>query len=343
LGNYIPYLVLTVAGSFSIAVILTWVAKNYALRTGILDSPNERSSHSIDTPRGGGVGVVVPMLIALSIMMMNGSYDRRTLIVFLFVVILLAIVGWLDDRYGLHFFVRIIAQILGGVVVLGVIGSFEYLEIAANAIPLNFLAPVITLLWFLWMTNLYNFMDGIDGIAAGQGAIAGCFLGIWFTIHDDHVMALFSYVIMAASLGFLVWNWAPARVFMGDVGSSTLGGVFAVIALVAYKTHQIPFGAFVLLFGVFLADATVTLIKRILQGKVFWKAHREHLYQRAVIAGWSHAQVTTTVIITSIFMAILGTLEMLHVSPVYLWVPLGMFVLGVLALIVRKKCLAIDK
>ncbi len=326
-----------------LAVILTWAAKNYAIRTGIVDSPNQRSSHSMDTPRGGGMGIVVPMLIALSIMMMSGSYERRTLIVFLFVVTLLAIVGWLDDRYELHFLVRIIAQIFGGVVVLSAIGSFEYLEIAGYAVQLDFLAPVMTLLWFLWMTNLYNFMDGIDGIAAGQGAVAGCFLGIWFSIHDDHVMALFSYVIMAASLGFLVWNWAPARIFMGDVGSSTLGGVFAVIALVAYKTHQIPFGAFVLLFGVFLTDATITLIKRVFQGKVFWHAHREHLYQRAVIAGWSHAQVTTTVIITSVFMAILGTLEMLHVSPVYLWVPLGILVLGLLTLIVLKKCLVTDK
>ncbi len=336
-------MVLTVAGSFLLAVILTWVAKNYAIRTGIFDSPNERSSHSMDTPRGGGVGIVVPMLIALSIMMVSSSYERRTLIVVLFVVMLLGIVGWLDDRYELHFLVRIIAQIFGGVVVLSGIGSFEYLEIAGNSISLYFLAPVITLLWFLWMTNLYNFMDGIDGIAAGQAAIAGCFLGIWFTIHADHVMALLSYVIMAASLGFLVWNWAPARIFMGDVGSSTLGGVFAVIALIAYKRHQIPFGAFVLLFGVFLADATVTLIKRVFQGKIFWQAHREHLYQRAVIAGWSHAQVSTTAIIISVIMAILGTLEMLHVSPAFLWLPLGAFVLGMLAIIVRKKCLAMGK
>lgn len=322
---------------------MTWIAKDYALRSGIMDSPNERSSHSRATPRGGGVGIVLPMLLALTAMLLSSSYDRRTVTVFMFVVILLAIVGWLDDRYELHFLVRIVAQIVAGIVVLSVIGSFEYLKIAGNTISLDFLAPVLTLLWFLWMTNLYNFMDGIDGIAAGQGAIAGCALGIWFTIHDDYVMALFSYVIMAASLGFLVWNWSPARIFMGDVGSSTLGGVFAVMALVAYKTHQIPFGAFLLLFGVFLADATVTLIKRILQGKAFWQAHREHLYQRAVIAGWSHAQVTTIAIITSVVMAILGTLEMLHVSPVYLWLPLGIFGLGLLALIVLKNCPAIDK
>jgi Fuc2NAc and GlcNAc transferase len=343
LGNFIVYLVLAIAGSFLLAVVVTWAVKNYAQRAGIVDSPNERSSHSMDTPRGGGVGIVLPMLIALIIMLLSGSHERHMLMVLLFAVILLAIVGWLDDRYELHFGLRIMAQILIGVVVLSVIGSFDYLEIAGYTIPLAFVAPVITLLWFLWMTNLYNFMDGIDGIAAGQGAVAGCFLGIWFTIHDDHVMALFSYVIMAASSGFLVWNWAPARVFMGDVGSLTLGGVFALMALVANKLHQIPFGAFVLLFGVFLADATVTLITRILQGKIFWQAHREHLYQRAVIAGWSHAQVTTTIIIISVFMAILATLEMLHISPIHLWTPLGIVVLGMLVLIVHKKCLAGDR
>lgn len=289
------------------------------------------------------MGIVLPMFIALAAMLISGSYDRRTIIVFLIVVSLLAFVGWIDDKYELHFLIRITAQILGGVVVLGALGSFEYLEIAGTSIPLAFLAPAITLLWFLWMTNLYNFMDGIDGIAAGQGAVAGCALGIWFTIHNDHVMALFSYVIMSASLGFLVWNWAPARIFMGDVGSSTLGGVFAVIALVGHNSHQMPFGAFVLLFGVFLADATVTLIRRIFEGKAFWQAHREHLYQRAVIAGWNHAQVTTTVIITSALLAVLGTLEMLHVSPVFLWLPLGVLMLGMLATIVIKRCLAIDK
>ncbi len=343
MGNIIPYMVLAILGSFLLAVIVTWSAKQYALRTGILDRPNDRSSHTADIPRGGGVGIVFPILIALIIILLSGSYDRHTLLVFLFVVGLLAVVGWLDDKYEVHFLLRIIAQLIGGVVVLSVIGAIDFLGIFGKNIPLLFLAPITTLLWFVWMTNLYNFMDGIDGIAAGQGAVAGCFLGIWFTIHNDYVMALFSYVIMAASLGFLVWNWAPARIFMGDVGSLTLGGVFALMAVVAYKNHQIPFGAFLLLFGVFLADATVTLIKRVIQGKIFWRAHREHFYQRAVIAGWSHAQVTTTVVVTSVIMAILGTLEMLHIGPLYLWLPLGMLVLGTLAFLVRKKSLAIGR
>ncbi len=334
-------MIVAILGGFLLAVIVTWAAKNYAMRSGIMDSPNERSSHTVDTPRGGGLGIILPVLIALVAIWLTNSYDRGVSTGLLLVVVLLGAVGWLDDRYGLHVLLRIAAQTIGGLAVLGTIGTFTHLEIAGNTISLLSLAAPMTLFWFLWMTNLYNFMDGIDGIAAAQAAIAGCVLGIWFTIHEDHVMALCSYVIMAASLGFLVWNWAPARIFMGDVGSSTLGGVFAAMALVAYQTHRIPFGAFLLLFGVFLADATATLVKRILQRKKFWRAHREHFYQRAVIAGWSHAQVTLVVIAASVIMAILGTLEMLHVRPVYLWLPLGLLVLAILAVIVLKKDLAV--
>ncbi len=283
------------------------------------------------------MGIVIPMAVALVLMAVFDVYDKSVIGAMMLVIVLLATLGWFEDRYRLHIFVRLGIQVAAGVIAIVLLGPFEYVDFSGYSIPLGVAAPLVSILWFLWMTNLYNFMDGIDGIAASQAAVAGCTLGIWFTLHDDHVMAMFSYAIMAASLGFLIWNWSPARIFMGDVGSLSLGGVFAVIALIANNVHQIPLGAFVLLFGVFLVDATVTLGRRMIQRKVFWQAHREHYYQRAVLAGWSHAQVTTAATVTSVVLAILGTLEAQSLGPTHLWLPLGLLLMCALAVVVIRK------
>ena len=334
-------LVFAILGSFLLAVFVSWVIKKYAFSLGMVDVPNERSLHVIETPRGGGLGIIAPMVIALIIMMLGRFYDNRSLAALMCSTLILALTGWFDDRFGLHVLSRIVIQVFAGIIVLSMLGAYEQLELAGKIIFLGSLAPLVTLFWFLWMTNLYNFMDGIDGVAASQAAIAGFFLGLWFAIHNDYVMALFSYVIMSASLGFLVWNWAPARLFMGDVGSLALGGVFSVIALIAYKKHGIPFGAIVLLFGVFIADTTFTLIKRVLQRKAFWRAHREHVYQKAVAAGWSHLRVTTSVIVISVIMATLGTFEMLRVYPQQLWQPLGILLLATIAVVMVRRTVSI--
>ncbi len=333
----IPILVVTILGSFLSALVLTWATKNYAVRVGMLDSPNERSSHSVATPRGGGLAIVIPMAVVLTIIAAFGLHQDRSTAALLLVTVALAALGWFEDRHRLHIVLRLGIQGAAGVTAIVLLGPFEHLDVAGYSISLGITASLVTILWFLWMTNLYNFMDGIDGIAASQAAVAGCAMGIWFTLYDDHVMAMFSYAIMAASLGFLIWNWSPARIFMGDVGSLSLGGVFAVLALIANKVHQIPLGAFVLLFGVFLVDATLTLVKRTVQRKVVWRAHREHFYQRAVIAGWSHAQVTAAVTVTSVLLAVLGTFEARHYGPGHLWMPLGLLLISLLAYMVIKK------
>ena len=314
--------------AFGAGVLLTWWLRRFTLAAGMLDHPNPRSLHTEAVPRGGGLAIV--LVVAVALLTAWGTTDRSgistTLPVMLAMLVLLAASGWLDDRRGLSPLLRLAVHTLAaGLLVYGV-GAFGELALAGLHIPLGPIAGIFSVLWIVWLANGFNFMDGIDGIAASQAAVAACTMGLWFALRGDTVMALVCYVIMAASLGFLVWNWAPARIFMGDVGSVSLGGTFAALALVGNQLYEMPLGAFVLLLGVFIADTTVTLIRRLGRSEAVWRAHREHYYQRAVAAGWGHARVTLLVILLAVVMALLATLE-LH-SPNPWWWLVALAVLG---------------
>jgi len=144
------------------------------------------------------------------------------------------------------------------------------------------------LVFIVWMINLYNFMDGMDGFAAGMAVSGFGFIALLGWLSGDAWFAQVNLIIATASLGFLIFNFPPARIFMGDVGSSTLGFMAAAFSLWGVRTGLYPFWAAVLIFSPFIADATVTLIRRILKGEKFWKAHKTHYYQRLVQAGWGH-------------------------------------------------------
>lgn len=295
---------------------LTWAVRRYALRSNLLDHPNERSLHEAATPRGGGLAIVIVMAVTLIILLpwSRGS-SSAILLSLLAMILLLSATGWLDDRRGLKPAYRLAAQLLAAVQFVLVAGSLPAVQLGSLPVPLGPAAGVISVLWLLWLANGYNFMDGIDGIAASQAAIVACTIGVWFTLAGLPMMAVFCYAIMAASLGFLVWNWAPAQIFMGDVGSVTLGAVFGTLSIIGVRESGMPLGAFIILMSVFLADTTLTLLKRMFRGEVVWHAHREHYYQRAVSAGWSHAQVTAAVIMLTLAMSVLATLELLQVGP----------------------------
>ena len=330
-------IIVAIIGSFGFSVCATYLVKRYVEKTGLLDTPNSRSSHSQLTPSGGGLSMVVTLLLAGAIL--TATLDKAGILIpVMAAIVLLAITGWMDDRHGLSVGIRFIVYIIVALYVIYSLGSFDRFEIGEFSIGLGSFSVLFTIGWIVWLINLYNFMDGIDGLAATQSAVAGCTLGIWFTLHKNYVMALFCYVIMAVSLGFLVWNWAPARIFMGDVGSVTLGGLFAILAVLGQTQHDIPLGACVLLLGVFIADTTVTLLRRALRGERVWQAHRSHFYQRAVRTGYTHARVTGAAAIIAVVLAIFATLEMLRVFPQGLWAALSAALLAGTALyIVRKE------
>ncbi len=277
----------------------------WSLKHQILDIPNDRSSHSAPTPRGGGI-VFVGICLAFCIIW-NLKFEIWN---YLFGAILLAIISWIDDlksvpsilRFAVHF-------ISAGFIIYG-FGVFQTVHSPyLGDIQLSYFALPFTLLWIVWLTNAYNFMDGIDGIAATQAITAG--IG-WYLLgfkYEIPFSSFFGLILALANLGFILHNWSPAKIFMGDVGSAFLGFTFAFLPLSASKESSQNASKFVLI-GVlfvlpFMFDTVFTFLRRLMNGEKVWQAHRSHLYQRLVIAGYSHRFVTTLYGIISLLIVVL--------------------------------------
>jgi UDP-N-acetylmuramyl pentapeptide phosphotransferase/UDP-N-acetylglucosamine-1-phosphate transferase len=267
-------------------------------RSDLLDRPNERSSHSAPTPRGGGIAPVGAVLLAWMALGLAGRVSPAIIGVIVG-ALLLAIVCWLDDVRDLSPATRLAAQ--AAAVAIG----FYALPATRNALQ-EWLGPAAYfaatgLLW-VWWVNLFNFMDGIDGLAGSEAAAVGGGLLAFAALGRglDLAAALLAAAVLGASLGFLAWNWSPARVFLGDVGSAPLGYLtgFLLIGLAARGHWMIA----LILPLYFLADATITLARRLLRGERVWQAHRQHYYQRAVQSGLGHAAVVKRVIAADILL-----------------------------------------
>jgi UDP-N-acetylmuramyl pentapeptide phosphotransferase/UDP-N-acetylglucosamine-1-phosphate transferase len=271
-------------------------------RRGVLDRPNERSSHAVATPRGGGIALTGSVLLVWAALGMSGHISPVVIGIMLGTV-LLAIVSWIDDLRGLAPALRLAAQ--GLAVAMGLIA----LPQTANRLqgwlgPA--LYPVVVGVFWVWWINLFNFMDGIDGLAGSEAAAIGLGLLLFagLGIGVDPQLAWLAAAILGAAIGFLVWNWPPARIFLGDVGSTTLGYMTGFLLLgVAGSGHwQVALA----LSLYFLADATITLLRRVARGERFWEPHREHFYQLALGRGLGHAAVTQRVIAANLLLIVCG-------------------------------------
>ncbi|MCC6330108.1 MAG: glycosyltransferase family 4 protein [Acidobacteria bacterium] len=282
---------------FGTALIATGLGialfRRYGRRVATFDVPNERSSHTIPTLRGSGVVIVVVCLFLYAALAVFGF--GRLNFGFLTGAFLVSIVSWLDDARDLPAWVRLTAHGAAAAILLASVEPIRGFGIPAyGTVSIGTaLSYVVSFLWIVWMINAYNFMDGIDGIAGAQAVVAGvgwAMLGIWA---GDTATYMLGGVIAFSSLGFLVHNWSPARVFMGDVGSAFLGYTLAAMPFLAQPNFrdQRPwlFTAAVTFVWMFLFDTAFTLCRRLLRKEKVWLAHRKHLYQRLVIAGWGHA------------------------------------------------------
>jgi len=295
------------------AYLLTALVRAYALRRELLDIPNARSSHSLPTPRGGGLSLVL-VLVACGAAVAIASAEQRLVVVWLVAATAAyALLGWLDDHHDLSATSRLLVQLLLATAALLSLPLLQLLPVAG--IPMGWLGIGGGILWVVWMANLYNFMDGIDGIAGVQTLVLAMTLAIWFAQAGGDALALLCLALAGASLGFLAWNWSPARIFMGDVGSVALGACFALLGLLAAWSYGIHPVAILVLYAVFLADATLTLLRRLLQGEKWWQAHRTHYYQRAVQSGWSHARVSLAVFLLDLVLAAAASLVVWRVIP----------------------------
>lgn len=327
---------LTIMGTFIASVAATWVIHGWLKKRRILDMPNHRSSHHEATVTGGGIAIMT-VLIVLWLSLLAGEMNPSPALLILAVV--LSLVGLLDDINNVTWLNKLLLQLAVAIYFVAAVGGFSRLDFFGLIIDGGSLAAVFSVLWIVGFVNVYNFMDGIDGLASGYGALCACVLGIWFIILGGYNgLSLFLYGLMAACLGFLVWNWAPARIFLGDSGSMMIGGTLAAVSIIGERRYNVPLSAFILLFAVFIADAGYTLARRALRGEKIWQAHREHLYQRATRSGLGHSSVTIMVLLISMVMCVPASLEMGHTGPRVLWLILSLLVLlGVMVLVKRRE------
>jgi UDP-N-acetylmuramyl pentapeptide phosphotransferase/UDP-N-acetylglucosamine-1-phosphate transferase len=274
-----PWLVMgALLGLALLSAALTWAARGYALRRQLFDQPGERRSHSVATPRGGGIAIVISLLVTAGVAMWTWPEARPSLLVASLGLALVAGIGWWDDHRPLPAMRRLMVHFIAAALLAALV------KVHGG----SWLLAVLVLLFTASLINIWNFMDGINGIAASQAIVVA--LGLAPLLPWPYSLA--AVALGLACLGFLPFNFPRARIFMGDVGSGALGyAVAAVLALASVKT-DIQWMLLLVSASPFLVDAGFTLLARIISGQRWMEPHTQHVYQRAVQAGASHAQVT---------------------------------------------------
>lgn len=263
--------------------LLTLFLIKMAIKKNIYDIPNNRSLHKIPTPRGGGLAVAITWYLGVIYLFIISSIDE-CLFYALLCGLPLSIIGFSDDILNLRPLIRFIAQIICSGLALYFLGGLKSFSIFTTDLEL-YVFNILVFFAILWSINLFNFLDGIDGYIGSEIV----FIGVAsFALSGDQLGLLLS----ASTLGFLIWNWPKAKIFMGDVGSTFLGFTVAILAIYHQNNHIISIWVWLILTSVFWFDATVTLFRRIINKEKLSEAHRKHVYQRAVQSGFSHKQTT---------------------------------------------------
>ncbi|MGJ7514100.1 MraY family glycosyltransferase [Pseudomonas baetica] len=284
---------------FAVSWVSTLGLRRYALSKSLMDIPNERSAHSVPTPRGGGVAIVLSFLLALPVLAELDLLRTAALYGLLGSALLIALIGFADDHGHIAARWRLLGHFISAAWALFWLNGLAPIELFDTAIDLRWFGHLLALIYLVWMLNLYNFMDGIDGLASAE-AISSCLgmcLVYWFSENVDLVWA--PLILGAAVVGFLWWNFPPARIFMGDAGSGFLGLVLGVFSLDAAWQKPELLWSWIILLGVFIVDATWTLACRLVRGDRVYQAHSSHGYQHAA-RRLGHKKVTLIVVAINI-------------------------------------------
>lgn len=285
---------------FILSLGLTGFLRRYALAKNIMDIPNQRSSHVVPTPRGGGVAFIIAVLMAFPFVWYLGfevvSIGTALVSAGLFV----AVLGFFDDRNPLPAYFRLLGHFSASMIALYWLDGMPSIDFLGWTIPVSWGLNTLAVLYLVWLLNLYNFMDGINGIAAIE-AISVCLGGACiYWLNTDNTLLGLPLVLAAAVAGFLWWNFPSARIFMGDSGSNFLGLALGILSIQAAGIKSQFFWAWLILLAVFIVDATVTLLFRLFKGRKVYQAHCDHAYQHAAQYFGSHSVVTISVLLINI-------------------------------------------
>lgn len=307
---------------FLFSTLITWLTCIYAVRKKIIAIPNERSSHQIPTPQGGGIAIVLTFIVAVLWLGLYGLIEPH-LVWALAGSVAIAVIGYCDDMYNVKIRWRIVIHFFMACWAVYWLHGFSILDLGSHKVNLNWMGSVLAVFGITWCINLYNFMDGIDGLAGSEALFAAVASGLALWIIGDLNTAFMLWLLAAAVAGFTLWNWPPAKIFLGDVGSCFLGYVLAVFAIHSANKSLLPIAFWFILLAVFICDSTFTLFLRILQRKRWYSAHREHAYQHLVQYGISHKQITTSIFILNILLLLPLAFAVLFWPLKTLWFLLG--------------------
>jgi UDP-N-acetylmuramyl pentapeptide phosphotransferase/UDP-N-acetylglucosamine-1-phosphate transferase len=315
--------------AFSLLFIAFYITRYMLYSRKIIDHPNERSSHSASIPKSGGISIVITFLFGMGIIYSFADEQlvhRDYFVSFVFCSILIAAISLYDDITSKSIKFKFISQIIAVLLVLifGIVIDTISLPLL-GPVNLGWSAYLISFIWIFGLTNAYNFMDGLDGLMAGITAIVSLFFMIICYSQGSSFVFISCYSLLAGSLGFLLFNFPPAKIFMGDVGSAFIGFTLAVLAIIAarYDASHTSFLVMPLLLFNVLFDTTFTFFRRMLKGEKVTMAHKTHLYQLMNQLGFSHMEVTLTQY-CMVFLQGLGALWMIQIEGserLYLFIP----------------------
>lgn len=286
-----------------VAVLSWWLTgrvRAYAMNNSLMDVPNARSSHVLPTPRGGGLAIVLSFFAAVVALRLGGLLDNVTTFSLLTCGGTVALAGFVDDHGHIPASWRLLVHFVVAAGVLWLLLPAAAFGRVLPGVPM-YLAYAVALVFLVWLLNLYNFMDGIDGIAGVETVTTCLVAGAMLALAGAGALAWLAWALGLSAAGFLVWNTPPAKIFMGDVGSGFLGIMLGALAVMSAAVDARFFWGWIVLLAVFIADASVTLVRRGLRGERVHEAHRSHAYQRAARRFGSHARVTLATGLINLF------------------------------------------
>lgn len=287
---------------FISSFVLTLIIRKYALKKSLLDIPNSRSSHTLPTPRGGGLAIVISFLVGGAVYLFGYENSSSSIIALLVASFVIALIGWIDDHGHVDAKYRLLIHFVVAVAVVFLVLSEFNVSDVNILLQFKIIFGCAFAIWVIWLLNLFNFMDGIDGIASVEAITILAITSYchWYMVPASSFINIY-WILGVSILGFLLWNFPPAKIFMGDVGSGFIGFALGIIMLVASTENENMFWIWGIMLGCFVVDATVTLLRRVFLRENIFQAHRSHAYQNASRKFNSHLKVTMAVAFLNLF------------------------------------------